>query len=82
MVLQVPLNIGEWSGVINLTIVPLDNFDVVLGHEFIKKEKATPMPHLESITFLARENPINVRMTKRLPRELKLIVLAASPPIA
>ena len=28
---QVPLNIGEWSGVINLIIVPLYEFDVVLG---------------------------------------------------
>ena len=41
---QVPLNIGEWKGVVKFAVIPLDEFDVVLGHEFMKKEKETPMP--------------------------------------
>ena len=28
---QVPLKIGEWTCVVNFTVVPLDDFDVVLG---------------------------------------------------
>ena len=78
---QVPLNIGEWSGVIKLIIVPLYDFDVLLGHEFMKKEKAAPMPHLESLVFLAKRDPIYVRTVKSLPGEWKMTVLAGSPPI-
>ena len=31
LVCQVPLNIGEWLGVINLIVIPLDDFGVVIG---------------------------------------------------
>ena len=53
LVLQVPLKIGEWSGEVNLIVVPLDDFDVVLGQEFMKKEKETPMLDLENLVFIA-----------------------------
>ena len=50
---QVPLKIGEWTCVVNFTVVPLDDFDVVLGQEFMKKEKETPMLDLENLVFIA-----------------------------
>ena len=47
----------------------------------MKKEKETPMPHLERLEFLARKMPIYVRTVKSLPGEWKMTVLAGSPPI-
>ena len=37
---KVNVSIGEWHGQENLTVVTMDDFDVVLGLEFLDKVKA------------------------------------------
>ena len=44
----------------DFTIVPLNDFEVVIGQDFMKKEKAALLPHLNSFVFLAREKRIHV----------------------
>ena len=78
---QVPLKIGEWSREVNLIVIPLDDFDVVLRHEFMKKEKETTTSHLEILLFLARKEPIYVQTVNRLPGERKVTVLVVFTPI-
>ncbi|GAV81794.1 gag-asp_proteas domain-containing protein, partial [Cephalotus follicularis] len=45
MARDVPLQVGAWKGQLNLMIVPLDNFDVIFGIDFLVRNKAVPMPH-------------------------------------
>jgi hypothetical protein len=39
----------------SFTIVPMDDFEIVLGQEFMRKEKATPIPHMNSLSIFFRE---------------------------
>ena len=42
---KVEVSIGEWHGQENLTVVTMDDFDVVLGLEFLDKVKAVLVPY-------------------------------------
>ncbi|GJW79944.1 putative nucleotidyltransferase, ribonuclease H [Tanacetum coccineum] len=44
--------IGEWEGTIDLSVVPMDDFKVVLGLEFLDKVRAFPMPFANSLCIL------------------------------
>ena len=61
---QVRLKLREWTGVGDFIVVPLDDFNVVLGQEFMKKEKETLMPHLDCLVFLAQKDPRGVHLVK------------------
>jgi len=76
---KISLRIGEWAGVSDFTIVPLDDFEVVIGQDFMKKEKAVLLPHLNSFAFLAREKPIHVRTTKKAGGGRKVTAVTATP---
>ena len=52
---QVPLKLGEWIGMSDFTVVPLDDFGVVLRQEFMKKEKVVPMPHFDGLAFISEK---------------------------
>ena len=40
----VPFKIGDWTGELDLVVVRMDDFDVVLGMEFLLEHKVIPMP--------------------------------------
>ena len=65
---QVSMKIGEWSKDTSFTIVPLDDFDMVLGQEFMRKVKETPMPHLDCLAIMSQGDPIYVNIMKRTLR--------------
>ncbi|GJW48836.1 putative nucleotidyltransferase, ribonuclease H [Tanacetum coccineum] len=44
--------IGEWEGTIDLSVVPMDDFKVVLGLEFLDKVRAFPMMFANSLCIL------------------------------
>nr|GEW18465.1 hypothetical protein CTI12_AA187700 [Tanacetum cinerariifolium] len=44
--------IGKWEGMIDLSVVPMDDFKVVLGLEFLDKVRAFPMPFANSLCIL------------------------------
>lgn len=50
----VPVKLGQWEGHMNLTAVPLDDFQVSLGMEFLREIKAVPMP------FVGSSRPVNL----------------------
>ncbi len=49
MAKDVELRIGGWKGTTFLSVVPLDDFQVILGMEFLSAAKAIPMPGVVSI---------------------------------
>ena len=40
---DVSVKLGDWSRVIGFMVVPLENFDVVLGEDFLRVAKVAPM---------------------------------------
>ncbi|GAV58733.1 gag-asp_proteas domain-containing protein [Cephalotus follicularis] len=43
---DVPLQMGAWKNQLNLMVVPLDDFDVIFGNDFLIRNKVVPMPYL------------------------------------
>ncbi len=59
----VDMQIGSWSGKIDLTVAPMDDFQVVLGMDFLGKVKAVPLPYLRSVAILEEKTPCVVKAT-------------------
>ena len=49
---DVRVKIGEWEGTVDLSVVPMDDFDLVLGLEFLDKVRAFPMPFANTLCIL------------------------------
>lgn len=43
---KVAMQVGTWKGSCSLMAIPLDDFDIILGNEFLVAAKVTVMPHL------------------------------------
>jgi hypothetical protein len=68
----VPLKVGEWSGKVNLLIVPLDDFEIILGNEFFVLAKVIPMPFLGGMLIIDESQPCFVKVVrKELPPPFK-----------
>lgn len=48
---NVPLKIGHSFSVHTLIVVPLDDFNVLLGIDFMRKFKVALIPHLDGLMF-------------------------------
>ncbi|KAF2295968.1 hypothetical protein GH714_035445 [Hevea brasiliensis] len=46
---RVSCQMGPWNGEIDFTVIPLDDFDVVIGMEFLKKARAIPIPTVDCL---------------------------------
>ncbi|KAL3525166.1 hypothetical protein ACH5RR_013538 [Cinchona calisaya] len=46
---SVELTLGPWSDKCSLMAVPLDDFDLILGKEFMTTNKVFPIPHLDGV---------------------------------
>ncbi|XP_059663382.1 uncharacterized protein LOC132309045 [Cornus florida] len=44
--------IGEWGGHIDLSVVPMDDFKLVLGFEFLDKVRAFPIPFANTMCIM------------------------------
>lgn len=53
----VELKVGSWSGQCGLMAIPLDDFDVILGNEFL----VAVMPHLGGLLIAYVDNPSFVK---------------------
>jgi hypothetical protein len=81
-----PLNFGEWFGILDLMVIPLDDHRVIFGQDFMKLSKVATMPHENYLMFLDGNKTYGVpTMTRRkLGRVLrisamKLIEVANEP---
>ncbi|GAV73016.1 Asp_protease domain-containing protein, partial [Cephalotus follicularis] len=41
---DIVLKLGPWGGGVNFTVTPIDDFDMVLGLEFLTQAKTIPIP--------------------------------------
>ena len=58
---NVPMQIGDWKGTCNLLYVPLDDFDLILGVDFLLRAKVTLIPHLGGLVVLGENQPCFVK---------------------
>ena len=66
---DVPVRIHNWSGRIALSVAPMDDFKVILGMEFLRSNKAVPMPHLNVVSFESESQPCMVTAMTGKPCE-------------
>jgi hypothetical protein len=62
---DISLKLGDWCGKTSFTIVPMDDFEVVLGQEFMRKEKETPIPHMNSLAIFSGQTPCLIPTIRR-----------------
>jgi hypothetical protein len=62
---DISLKLGNWCRRMSFTIVPMDDFKVLLGHEFMRKRKETPIPHMNSLAIFLRHNPCFIPTIRR-----------------
>ncbi|KAL3504475.1 hypothetical protein ACH5RR_034316 [Cinchona calisaya] len=75
-VASVELTLGPWSGKCNLMAVPLDDFDLILGKEFMTTNKIFPIPHLDGI-MIADESCMD--LLARTVQDVNREVVAGNP---
>jgi hypothetical protein len=61
----VSLRVGDWTGKVTFLVVPLDDFDIILGNAFFVLAKAVPMPFLGGLLIMDEEQPCFVKATKK-----------------
>lgn len=70
----VSIKLGSWEGKTNLMAVPLDDFHVILGMEFLQNAQAIPMPFLNAVCITGGASPCIVPATqKALGKNVELI---------
>ncbi|XP_043813663.1 uncharacterized protein LOC110612552 [Manihot esculenta] len=69
---SVAYEIGPWKGEVNFTVTPLDDFDVVIGMEFLKTARAVPIPSADCLILMG-DRPCVVPTTFSPICEKKLI---------
>jgi hypothetical protein len=52
-----PLKVGEWVGTLELIVIPLENNELILGRDFLRHAKATPIQHLHCLAFFESLRP-------------------------
>lgn len=53
----VELQVGAWKGKVDLSVVPLDDHQVILGMDFLRQAKAVPMPFNRTVCFMDGGTP-------------------------
>ncbi|GAV61392.1 gag-asp_proteas domain-containing protein, partial [Cephalotus follicularis] len=61
---DVGMKIGEWNGSISLSIIPMDDYDLVLCMEFMDQVKAIPILHANSLCILEEGKTCMVPCTR------------------
>lgn len=63
---RVPFQLVEWTGNDDLVVVCMDDFDVMMGMEFLLEHKVIPMPLIKCL-IVTRNNPTIVSANIKQP---------------
>ena len=58
---NVPMQVGDWKGTCSLFCVPLDDFDLIIGVDFLLKAKVALIPRLGGLVVLKERQPCFVQ---------------------
>nr|CAD1832986.1 unnamed protein product [Ananas comosus var. bracteatus] len=62
---EVPVSIGSWTSKANFMSVPLEDFQVILGMEFLQMSRGVPMPFLDALCMMGDESLCVVPMVRK-----------------
>ncbi|XP_070032451.1 uncharacterized protein [Nicotiana tomentosiformis] len=62
MAYNVPMSIGYWKGKANLMVIPLEDFEAILGIDFMRKYCFVSMPHLDGVMIMHEMAPSFVKV--------------------
>lgn len=65
--------LGQWSGRLDFSVVPLDDYPIVLGMEFLDKVKAVPIPFADTMCILEEGNTCMVPLSREVALPSKTI---------
>lgn len=54
---NVPIQIGPWIGMCNMMAVAMDDFELIIGKQFMQANKIFPIPHLNGIMIVDARCP-------------------------
>ncbi|XP_070018207.1 uncharacterized protein [Nicotiana sylvestris] len=57
MAYNVLMSVGNWKGKVNLMVIPLEDFEVILKIDFIRKNRFIPMHHLDGVMIMRETAP-------------------------
>ena len=60
----VSITLGKWQGKTNITVTPLDIFDIILGQEFFQRCHTMIDPYLQRLMVMEREGSCIVPLFK------------------
>ncbi|KAA0039656.1 Asp_protease_2 domain-containing protein [Cucumis melo var. makuwa] len=66
------IKLGGWKGPVDFVVVKMDDFDVVLGMEFLPKHQVIPMPSAKCL-MITGSFPTVVQADIRQPNRFKMI---------
>ncbi|KAA0034900.1 uncharacterized protein E6C27_scaffold103G00280 [Cucumis melo var. makuwa] len=72
LVKQTTIKLGGWKGPVDFVVVKMDDFDVVLGMEFLLEHQVTPMPSARCLVITG-SFPTVVQADIRQPNGFKMI---------
>ncbi|KAA0054439.1 Asp_protease_2 domain-containing protein [Cucumis melo var. makuwa] len=72
LVKRTKIKLGGWKGPVDFVVIKMDNFDVVLGMEFLLKHQVIPMPSAKCLVITG-SFPTVVQADIRQPNEFKMI---------
>jgi len=61
---RVDTTLGEWTGKVDFTIVWIDDYEVVLGMEFMKQFDAMIVPHLRKLYIYDGREDVSISVTR------------------
>ncbi|KAL5843092.1 hypothetical protein ACOSQ3_013695 [Xanthoceras sorbifolium] len=67
--LKLRVGFGTWRGQCMINVIPLDNFEMVLGIEFFVKAKVTGMPYLRGILNRDGDHPCFIKAMEILNKQ-------------
>eukprot|EP00253_Pinus_taeda_P036149 PITA_36149 len=75
---KVDVTLGEWTGKVDFTVVQIDNYEAVLGVEFVKEFDAMIVPHTRKLYIYEGQEdvPIGVPTVEVIEAECKLTTMS------
>ncbi|KAL4278727.1 hypothetical protein GQ457_03G035580 [Hibiscus cannabinus] len=70
---EVKTDVGTWSGRLNFSIVPMDDYKLILGIEFLDQVKAIPMPFANDMSIIEGNQACVVPMIRSTKQESKVL---------
>lgn len=61
---RVDTTLGEWTGKVDFTIVRIDDYEAVLGMEFMKQFDAMVVPHLKKLYIYDGREDVPIGVTR------------------